>query len=47
MQPCGPLKVLADPDRMTLLCQLSQGEHGVSELEAALGIGQPPHAQQL
>lgn len=47
MQPCGPLKVLADPDRMTLLCQLSQGEHGVSELEAALGIGQPPLAQQL
>ena len=44
---CGLLKVLANPDRMTLLCQLTQGEHCVSDLEAVLGIGQPTLSQQL
>ncbi|MDM5181328.1 metalloregulator ArsR/SmtB family transcription factor [Massilia sp. DJPM01] len=47
MQACGLLKVLANPDRMTLLCQLTQGEHCVSELETVLGIGQPTLSQQL
>ena len=31
------LKALANPDRLLLLCQLSQGERHVSELEALLG----------
>ena len=43
----GLLKALANPDRLMLLCQLSQGEMTVSELEAALGILQPTLSQQL
>ncbi len=41
------LKVIANPDRMMLLCQLTQGEHSVGELETALGIVQPTLSQQL
>lgn len=41
------MKVLSNPDRLMLLCQLSQGEHNVGELEAALGITQPTLSQQL
>lgn len=44
---CGMLKVLGNPDRLLLLCELSQGEFCVSELEAMLGIGQPTLSQQL
>jgi ArsR family transcriptional regulator len=43
----GLLKVLANPDRLLLLCQLTRGEHCVSELESALGIQQPTLSQQL
>ena len=41
------LKVLANQDRMLLLCQLSQGELCVSELEERLDIHQPTLSQQL
>jgi DNA-binding transcriptional ArsR family regulator len=41
------LKVLANEDRLLLLCQLSQGERCVSELEETLGIRQPTLSQQL
>ena len=41
------LKTLANPDRLILLCQLSLGEHCVSELEDLLGIQQPTLSQQL
>lgn len=41
------LKLLANEDRLLLLCQLSQGERCVSELEAELGIRQPTLSQQL
>jgi ArsR family transcriptional regulator len=41
------LKLLANEDRLLLLCQLSQGEMCVSELEATLGIRQPTLSQQL
>jgi len=41
------MKVLANPDRLMLLCQLSQAEMSVGELEAALGILQPTLSQQL
>lgn len=44
---CGLLKVLGNPDRLLLLCQLTQGEFCVSELEAMLGIQQPTLSQQL
>ncbi|MGP2471146.1 metalloregulator ArsR/SmtB family transcription factor [Yersinia sp. 2540 StPb PI] len=41
------LRVLSNEDRLLLLCQLSQGEKAVGELEAALGIHQPTLSQQL
>ena len=41
------LKVLANPERLLLLCQLAQGELCVSELEEALDIRQPTLSQQL
>ena len=43
----GALKVLANEDRLLLLCRLSQGEMCVSELEQRLGIRQPTLSQQL
>lgn len=43
----GALKLLANEDRLLLLCQLSQGERCVSELEAQLEIRQPTLSQQL
>lgn len=43
----GALKVLANEDRLLLLCQLSRGEMCVSDLEQALGIHQPTLSQQL
>jgi len=44
---CSLMKVLANPDRLMILCQLSQGEKRVGELEALLGIVQPTLSQQL
>ena len=44
---CALLKVLANPDRLLLMCQLSQGELSVGELEEQLGIYQPTLSQQL
>ena len=43
----GALKLLANVERMLLLCQLSQGEMCVSELEEQLEIRQPTLSQQL
>ncbi|MDP9602142.1 metalloregulator ArsR/SmtB family transcription factor [Variovorax sp. NFACC27] len=43
----GVLKLLANEDRLLLLCQLSQGEMCVSDLESVLGIRQPTLSQQL
>ena len=44
---CRLMKVLANPDRLLILCQLSQGERRVGELEELLGIVQPKLMQQL
>ncbi|HZG18832.1 MAG TPA: metalloregulator ArsR/SmtB family transcription factor [Herbaspirillum sp.] len=41
------LKALANEDRLLLMCQLSQREMCVSELEEALDIRQPTLSQQL
>lgn len=41
------LKSLSHPDRLLLLCQLTQGEYCVSELESLVGVGQPSLSQQL
>jgi DNA-binding transcriptional ArsR family regulator len=46
-QAVSMLKRLANEDRLLLLCQLTQGEQCVSELEASLDIRQPTLSQQL
>jgi DNA-binding transcriptional ArsR family regulator len=46
-QACSMLKTLANEDRLMLLCQLTQGEKNVGELEAATNIQQPTLSQQL
>jgi len=46
-QACALLKTLGNADRLLLLCQLTQGELCVSDLEAKLGIQQPTLSQQL
>ncbi len=46
-QACRLMKVLANSDRLMLLCELAQGEKCVSELEVLLGIVQPTLSQQL
>lgn len=43
----GALKLLANEDRLLLLCQLSHGEMCVGELEERLDIRQPTLSQQL
>ena len=47
MQASQLLKSLSHPDRLLLLCQLTQGEYCVSELESLVGVGQPSLSQQL
>lgn len=44
---CALMKVLSNPDRLLLLCELAVGERNVGELEAAVGIVQPTLSQQL
>ncbi len=46
-EACRLLKVLSNPDRLLILCQLTQGEKRVGELEESLGIVQPTLSQQL
>ena len=46
-QVVSALKLLANEDRLVLLCQLSHTELCVSDLEALLGIYQPTLSQQL
>jgi DNA-binding transcriptional ArsR family regulator len=41
------LRALANEDRLLLLCQMTQGERSVSELETELDIRQPTLSQQL
>ena len=44
---CKLMKVLANPDRLMILCQLSRGEMRVGDIETLLGIVQPTLSQQL
>jgi DNA-binding transcriptional ArsR family regulator len=44
---CKLMKVLSNPDRLMILCQLSKGELRVGEIEEILGIVQPTLSQQL
>lgn len=41
------MKLMANPDRLLLLCQLTQNEKSVGELESLTGIQQPTLSQQL
>lgn len=43
----GVMRSMAHGDRLLLLCQLSQGERSVGELEELLGLRQPSLSQQL
>jgi DNA-binding transcriptional ArsR family regulator len=44
---CSLLKALANEDRLLILCQLTQGERNVGELEKMTGVRQPTLSQQL
>ncbi len=44
---CTLLRVMANEDRLLLLCQLTLGERNVGALEALTGIHQPTLSQQL
>jgi len=46
-QACAVLKAMAHEDRLLLLCQLTQGERNVGELEALVGLHQPSLSQHL
>lgn len=46
-EACALMKVLSNPDRLLVLCELAQGERNVGELEQASGITQPTLSQQL
>ena len=41
------LKLLANPDRLRIVCCLVEGERSVAEIEAAVGLPQPRLSQQL
>ncbi|MDQ9172420.1 metalloregulator ArsR/SmtB family transcription factor [Oxalobacteraceae bacterium R-40] len=47
LQATGLLKVLANQDRLLLLCQMTQGEYCVADLEELTGVKQPTLSQQL
>jgi DNA-binding transcriptional ArsR family regulator len=44
---CSLLKVLANEDRLLILCHLTQGERNVSQIEELVSIFQPTLSQQL
>lgn len=46
-QAAAFLRLLANEDRLMLVCQLTRGERCVGELEQLLGIRQPTLSQQL
>jgi len=46
-QAVGLLRLLSHPDRLMLLCQLTDGERCVSDLQEKLDIQQPGLSQQL
>jgi DNA-binding transcriptional ArsR family regulator len=39
------LKLMANANRLAILCRLSEGEASVSEMEETLGIRQPTHGR--
>lgn len=47
LQATKLMKVLANRNRLLLLCEIAQGEKCVSDLESSTGISQPTLSQQL
>lgn len=47
LQASQLLRSLSHPGRLLLLCQLTQGEYCVNELEKLVGLEQPSLSQQL
>lgn len=43
----GLLKLLANENRLMILCQLADGEKSVGELVGLIGLGQSPLSQHL
>ncbi len=43
----GLMKLLANENRLMILCQLADGEKSVGELAALIGLGQSPLSQHL
>lgn len=43
----GLLKALANPNRLSIVCMLLEGERSVAAIESELGIKQPTLSQQL
>jgi len=41
------LKLMGNPSRLLILCQLSEGEKSVSELERVIGVSQSALSQHL
>jgi DNA-binding transcriptional ArsR family regulator len=41
------LKVMANPNRLIILCQLAEGEKAVGELEGVVGLSQSALSQHL
>ena len=41
------LKALANPNRLSIVCMLLEGESSVAQIESELGIHQPTLSQQL
>ena len=41
------LKVMANPNRLVILCQLAEGEKAVGELESVVGLSQSALSQHL
>lgn len=44
---CSLLKLLANEDRLMILCLLTQGEKNVKDIQLLTGISQPTLSQQL
>jgi ArsR family transcriptional regulator len=47
LQATNLMKVLANQNRLMLLCEIAQGERCVTDLEESTGITQPTLSQQL
>ena len=47
LRAAGLLKLMGNPSRLLILCQLSEGERSVGELERVIGMSQSALSQHL